>query len=328
MILSIIIPTYNRSGYLQPLVEDILECIKNANAQVELIILNNASTDNTAKILEDLKKDSACEFNFENREINIGMEGNITNGILTSNGKYTWMLSDHQTVEKQRLTKFLESLPKMDFDYAYARLAQWGSIMEEYAPTPWTDLREEQKGAFLFTLGNMSAFIFRSSLAQTSAAELFKCCYFGYPHLGVLSKLSESSIFLETPILTHLPHSTGNMNHSYNIINTRYSKNYECIKFILKNKYIKFKKKYFFTQDYKQAFRADILNLLLTKDQDRKKTAKSILEIIPANNGVNSAIAIACLFILITIPSRIRIPIAQRLKNKFKKIIIRPNTSQ
>lgn len=327
MILSIIIPTYNRSNYLQPLVEDILDCIKNADAKVELIILNNASTDSTAKILEDLQKKSACGFNFENRKINIGMEGNIASGILASNGKYTWMLSDHQTIEKQKLTEFLASLPRMDFDYAYARLVQWGSIMENCTPTSWKDLKEEQKGALLFTLGNMSAFIFRSSLAQTSAAELFKCCYFGYPHLGAFSKLSENSTFLETPALTRLPQSTSNINHSYNVISTRYSRNYKCIKYLLKDKTVNFKKKYFFTQNYKQAFRADVLNLLFTRDEIRRKTAKSILEIIPANNGINNLIAITCLLLLI-VPSSIRIPIAQKLKDKFKKLIIKPAAGQ
>ena len=56
--LSIIIPAYNEERTLQ----EIVEKVQNINLPIskEIIIINDASTDSTGKIIENLKKNLTC----------------------------------------------------------------------------------------------------------------------------------------------------------------------------------------------------------------------------------------------------------------------------
>lgn len=322
MILSIIIPTYNRASFIDSLLSKVLESIESAQANAEVIVLDNASTDNTKDVLNKYKKMHPNELIVKEHAINIGMEANISLGMLSASGKYTWLLSDHQVINVEEFIRLLNKLPRLNFDYAYARISQWQSIIDVGTAKKWMEISKHEKGALLFTLGNMSALIFRTSLAIGMAPVIFKCCYFSYPHLAIFKALNDESIFFQTGPITSLPNNTKKITYSYNVIESRYAKNYACLRFVLgeNNKWLD--KKNFSTTDYNRSFRADVFNLLLIEDGLRTKTIKSLKATMSTNRGLNLAIAVATMIVIALCPSCIRIPVAQKLKLKFKNSIL------
>ena len=74
-LLTIAIPTYNRSRYLARLLESLLPQLK-GESRVELIISDNASPDETQATVEEYRL-RGLDFRFIRNETNIGAEANF-----------------------------------------------------------------------------------------------------------------------------------------------------------------------------------------------------------------------------------------------------------
>ena len=81
MKLSVLTATYNRSNYLEKLYKSILKNIETSNIEAEWIIINDGSTDNTEKVIENLIFENRIEIKYLFQEnsgkmeaINRGME--------------------------------------------------------------------------------------------------------------------------------------------------------------------------------------------------------------------------------------------------------------
>jgi glycosyltransferase involved in cell wall biosynthesis len=83
-LISIIMSTYNDGLYIKRAIDSVL---KQTYKNWELIIINDASTDNTNKIIEEyLSKDKRIKY-LRNKK-NRGLVSNLTNGFNLSRGKY------------------------------------------------------------------------------------------------------------------------------------------------------------------------------------------------------------------------------------------------
>ena len=81
-IVSVILPVYNEEKYIGSAVDSILsQSLKN----IELIIIDDGSTDKTLSILQTYKKDSRVRIVSQE---NSGLATALNNGIAISQGKY------------------------------------------------------------------------------------------------------------------------------------------------------------------------------------------------------------------------------------------------
>ena len=91
-LVTIAIPTRNRSSLLR-------ECVRSALAQsytaIEVLVSNNASTDNTSEVLRSFGDPRIREVV---NETNIGLQGNWNNCINHAKGEYFVILSDDNTL--------------------------------------------------------------------------------------------------------------------------------------------------------------------------------------------------------------------------------------
>jgi glycosyltransferase involved in cell wall biosynthesis len=93
---SIIVPCYNEEKNLNKLVEEFEKNLIQKEENIEVILVNNGSTDNSNKVMEELK----CKYNFikiENVEVNQGYGYGILSGLRVANGDYLgWIHADLQ----------------------------------------------------------------------------------------------------------------------------------------------------------------------------------------------------------------------------------------
>ena len=91
MILSICIPTYNRLPFLKELLPAILRQVDAGRDEVEVVVSDNASTDDTADYLRSLL--NPC-LRWWTNETNIGGDRNFLKCVAEARGEYVWLFGD------------------------------------------------------------------------------------------------------------------------------------------------------------------------------------------------------------------------------------------
>ena len=81
MLLSICVLTYNRRGYLEKLIQSIKDSKVLETGQVELVIIDNGSTDNTRQFLSSLPEDISIRI--VHREFNLRVLSLIKNLLVS-----------------------------------------------------------------------------------------------------------------------------------------------------------------------------------------------------------------------------------------------------
>ncbi|OMJ08593.1 Dolichyl-phosphate beta-glucosyltransferase [Smittium culicis] len=90
LFLSIVVPAYNEELRLPLLLKDIHEYMKSLKEKFtyEVIIVNDASKDDTVKIALEFGKQYDMPIKVKTNAINRGKGGSVTQGILSSSGEY------------------------------------------------------------------------------------------------------------------------------------------------------------------------------------------------------------------------------------------------
>jgi glycosyltransferase involved in cell wall biosynthesis len=83
------------------LLKELVPQIQDINAgetKVELIVINNASTDTTREVIEGYRKLSGNDFTAITNERNIGGEANFIRCVEASRGQYVWLFGDDEQI--------------------------------------------------------------------------------------------------------------------------------------------------------------------------------------------------------------------------------------
>ncbi len=114
ILLSICIPTYNRIEYIKALIPRIYASISGNNS-IEVIVYDNCSTDGTWGILNEFAG-IYDGFHCYQQNYNVGIDRNMIDVMMKSNGKYVHPLGDDDFYDEGGLTWLLDFLQKDDFD--------------------------------------------------------------------------------------------------------------------------------------------------------------------------------------------------------------------
>lgn len=118
-ILTIAVPTYNRSAKLRLLLANLVPQLIN-EPRVELIISDNCSPDNTPAVIDSFLEDGLRFRHIRNRE-NIGPDGNFLQCYGVASGKYFWLFSDDDVILPGTIATILRVIGDDDFDLVYVR---------------------------------------------------------------------------------------------------------------------------------------------------------------------------------------------------------------
>jgi abequosyltransferase len=123
-LLTISIPTYNRATYLKRLLGCIYQEIASLSYSTEVIVLDNASSDNTTEVVKAYQ-DMGMVINYQRNSENIGADRNIGLCYTKATGKYVLAIGDDDVLLPGSLN-FLHKYLSSDNDYGLIYLNFFG----------------------------------------------------------------------------------------------------------------------------------------------------------------------------------------------------------
>ena len=128
-LLTIAIPTYSRSNYLAQLLSALVPQLVDT-PNVELIISDNASPDDTPALVDDFRK-NGLQLTYIRNGTNIGPDANFLQCFERANGKYVWIVGDDDIVLPTAIEKILKHLTNKEYELVY--VSSFG-IQDSYQP--------------------------------------------------------------------------------------------------------------------------------------------------------------------------------------------------
>jgi glycosyltransferase involved in cell wall biosynthesis len=118
-LLTIAIPTYNRSESLALLLE-ILAPQLDGESRVELVISDNASSDDTSAVVASFQN-RGLKLIYSRNETNLGADANLVRCYEMARGEYVWIFGDDDIIVPGELQEVLRRLETRRHDLIYIR---------------------------------------------------------------------------------------------------------------------------------------------------------------------------------------------------------------
>lgn len=112
--LTIVIPTYNRGGLLGMLLDSIGQDFDEWPDELELVVMDNASTDDTIAKVEN-RRESGMPIRLLRNATNVGMDTNLAAGFDAARGKYLWQIGDDEILYRGTCRFVLDFVMKNEF---------------------------------------------------------------------------------------------------------------------------------------------------------------------------------------------------------------------
>lgn len=122
-VLSICVPTYNRSAHLRECLLSIIRSVENASAHIEILISDNASTDETFAVAQEFQAMSD-HVRYHRHPENIGAEPNFRAAAEMASGKYIWIIGDDDRLTLDAVRIVLHHI-EAGFDLIACNFSQW-----------------------------------------------------------------------------------------------------------------------------------------------------------------------------------------------------------
>lgn len=108
--LSIIIPVYNEAPFLRRCIDSVL----NAPEDVEIIVIDDHSTDGSTEILREYRLKNDPRFKFIFNRYNFGVSKSRNMGLINAKGKYVTFLDSDDEMSEQGIANMLYHVDRTD----------------------------------------------------------------------------------------------------------------------------------------------------------------------------------------------------------------------
>ncbi len=178
MLLSICIPTFNRSDFLDKCLNTLLPQITQFGKQIEVIVIDNASVDDTKSVVGKYLRIYSF-LAYHRNDSNIGYTGNQFKCYELSNGYYTAFLSDDDLYTENLISKLYPIL--LTKNYSFIALNYY-SFLDEHTKKFKSNFAPEQNVEFKRaydilnypSVGHWSGLIINSQLAKETLIKIKK----------------------------------------------------------------------------------------------------------------------------------------------------------
>ena len=115
-LVSVIIPGFNNE---RRIVYALQSAIEQSYENLEIIFVNDASTDNTLKNAEGVLKNCSRPYKIINHEKNLGVSVARNDGLLSSNGEYICFCDGDDMMTKNYVVNLMNAILKHDCDISF-----------------------------------------------------------------------------------------------------------------------------------------------------------------------------------------------------------------
>jgi glycosyltransferase involved in cell wall biosynthesis len=185
-LLSVVIPCYNSQGYMSYCIESLLP----GGEDVELLIVNDGSSDRTAEIANEYEKKYPTIIKTIHQE-NGGHGEAVNAGIRHATGRYFKVVDSDDWVDIRAYMKVLEVLRNhsndencldmviSNFVYEkegnrYKKIMKYNNVLPENKVFTWEDMKEFRKGQYIL----MHSVIYRTQMLWDCGLELPKHTFY------------------------------------------------------------------------------------------------------------------------------------------------------
>lgn len=178
MKINVVLITYNHANYIHQTLESIL--MQQVAAEVEIIVADDYSTDNTLEIVRGYEDKSDFTFTYLKKDTNVGYVRNYQQAFAACTGDYVavmegddfWVKDNHL----QNHITFLERYP--DASMSYNRHLRMFEDQNREEIFEWTSEQDYERIsteqlALGNRIGNLSCCVFRGDLIKTIDSKLF-----------------------------------------------------------------------------------------------------------------------------------------------------------
>ena len=195
-LLSISIPTRNRSKCLADLLQCIVGSIAHGNIDYSLIkiyVFDNASEDDTRNVVNSFK--SLLPISYKINEGNIGMGLNIYQAYTATDGNYVWVIGDDELLPPSAISIILKLIENAAPGLIILRELSYRGFLK--LPETYRNYVElsrvlQQKNPhYLIAHSLISANVIKKSYFDKKAALKFMDTYYGHMY-GIVSGLKSN----------------------------------------------------------------------------------------------------------------------------------------
>src|SRR5947209_13766093 len=115
--LSLVIPVYNGSRTIVPLVEKIIAIF--GSTSFEVVLVNDGSSDNSERVCAELVQRLPRYITFVHLSRNFGEHSAVLAGFAQSRGKYIAVLDDDGQNPPEEVVRMLDELKRKNYDVVY-----------------------------------------------------------------------------------------------------------------------------------------------------------------------------------------------------------------
>lgn len=220
-LLSILVPTYNRAGYLERLLERLEEQLQFVSTNlVQVIISDNSSADDTPSVVHRFSERNS-NWIFLSHSSNMGADFNLLSLIRFSTGTYRWIIGDDD-LPRHGLVPLLINLLQLDSPSLIYLPSLWAPNLSEVKIPPVIKLNYQNCSSLLVARSIhvqttfLSSWIFNadklfSGLANTETIEkeIGSCLVQLGWILPLLIDSSPSILVLDDPCILATSGNTG-----------------------------------------------------------------------------------------------------------------------
>ncbi len=109
ILISVIIPNYNYAQYIMQCLQSMLDSDFDTD-KMEIIVVDDASTDNSVEVVEEMMKNSRFPFRLLRNETNLGLILSRNRGIAYARGEFLFFLDSDNYIRKDCITVHLTAL--------------------------------------------------------------------------------------------------------------------------------------------------------------------------------------------------------------------------
>lgn len=137
MLLSIIIPLYNCENEISQCLQSIIDNIESSGQyhnQIEVIVVNDGSTDNSFAIVRELS--GKRKYLKIISQQNMGVSCARNTGMKKANGKYIWFIDADDYIAKNSISNLLKIATENDLDMLFfSHINGYSEALSNYTPT-------------------------------------------------------------------------------------------------------------------------------------------------------------------------------------------------